>query len=169
MSAAPDFVTFDGRGGATGSSPKFLKDASSVPTYTPLPGRAGSWTSAAWTVSWSSPAGCTSRDFVKALAMGADAVAVASAALIALACQRYGSATMTAAPWASPPGPGAARAAEVVETRTRVANFLNASTEELRSFARCTGHGDIHELSTEDLCTVSGDREVRRNCARLRE
>lgn len=28
----PDFVTIDGRGGTTGSSPKFLKDATSVPT-----------------------------------------------------------------------------------------------------------------------------------------
>ncbi len=28
----PDFITIDGRGGATGSSPKFLRDSSSVPT-----------------------------------------------------------------------------------------------------------------------------------------
>lgn len=40
----------------------------------------------------------------------------------------------------------------------RVANFLNCSAEELRTFARITGHEDIHELSVEDLCTVS--REI---------
>ena len=30
--AEPDFITIDGRGGATGSSPKLLRDSSSVPT-----------------------------------------------------------------------------------------------------------------------------------------
>ncbi|WP_312632349.1 glutamate synthase-related protein, partial [Mammaliicoccus sciuri] len=30
--AKPDFVTIDGRGGATGASPKLLKDATSIPT-----------------------------------------------------------------------------------------------------------------------------------------
>ena len=30
--AKPDFVTIDGRGGATGASPKVVKDSSSVPT-----------------------------------------------------------------------------------------------------------------------------------------
>lgn len=30
--AAPDFITIDGRGGATGASPKYLKDNATVPT-----------------------------------------------------------------------------------------------------------------------------------------
>ncbi len=40
----------------------------------------------------------------------------------------------------------------------RVANFLNVSREELKTFARITGHQRIHDLSTEDLCTIS--REI---------
>ena len=49
-----DFITIDGRGGATGSSPKFLKDSSSVPTvyalsrarrYMDEHGMARSWSS----------------------------------------------------------------------------------------------------------------------------
>ena len=40
----------------------------------------------------------------------------------------------------------------------RVANFLNVSLEEIKTFARITGHSDVHEMSTEDLCTVS--REI---------
>lgn len=32
LHAGPDFITIDGRGGATGSSPKHLRDATSVPT-----------------------------------------------------------------------------------------------------------------------------------------
>ena len=40
----------------------------------------------------------------------------------------------------------------------RVANFLKVSLEELKMFARVTGHGDLHNMSVEDLCTVS--REI---------
>ena len=40
----------------------------------------------------------------------------------------------------------------------RVANFLKVSLEELKMFARITGHERLHDLSVEDLCTVS--REI---------
>ena len=30
--AGPDFITIDGRGGATGASPKIIRDSTSVPT-----------------------------------------------------------------------------------------------------------------------------------------
>lgn len=30
--AEPDFITIDGRGGATGASPRIIRDATSVPT-----------------------------------------------------------------------------------------------------------------------------------------
>lgn len=159
MSAAPDFVTFDGRGGATGSSPKFLKDASSVPTVYALARARRFLDEHGMDCQLVITGGLrTSRDFVKALAMGADAVAVASAALIALACQRYRVCHNDRCPMGVATQDPELRGRLVVETGARrVANFLNASTEELRSFARCTGHGDIHELSTEDLCTVSGE------------
>ena len=40
----------------------------------------------------------------------------------------------------------------------RVANYLHCSTEELRTFARITGHRNIHDLTVGDLCTIS--REI---------
>ena len=40
----------------------------------------------------------------------------------------------------------------------RVANFLKVSLDELRMFARVTGHEKLHELSVDDLCTVN--REI---------
>ena len=40
----------------------------------------------------------------------------------------------------------------------RVANFLNVTLEELKMFARITGHERLHDLCVEDLCTVS--REI---------
>ena len=40
----------------------------------------------------------------------------------------------------------------------RVGNYLNTSLEELKTFARITGHSRLSDLSVEDLCTAS--REI---------
>ena len=80
--AEPDFITIDGRGGATGASPKLVRDATSVPTVYALY-RARKYLDAvgADDIALVITGGLrVSSDFAKALAMGADAVAVASAA-----------------------------------------------------------------------------------------
>ena len=88
--AEPDFITIDGRGGATGSSPRLLRDSASVPTIYALHRARKYLDSIHSDISLVVTGGLrVSSDFAKALAMGADAVAVASAALIALACQQY--------------------------------------------------------------------------------
>ena len=43
------------------------------------------------------------------------------------------------------------------EGARRVANYLKVSMEELKMFARITGHDDIHALTIDDLCTVNRD------------
>ena len=40
----------------------------------------------------------------------------------------------------------------------RTANFLLCAKGELATFARITGHRDVHQLCAEDLCTIS--REI---------
>lgn len=92
--------------------------------------------------------------------MGADAVAIASAVLMAAAAQSstacgtgmcpVGVATQdekTAQPLQG--GRGRAESA---------ANFLRVSLEEIKTFARITGHDNIHDMDADDLCTVS--REI---------
>ena len=158
--AEPDFITIDGRGGATGASPKLVRDATSVPTIYALYRARKYLDEAGAEIDLVITGGLrVSSDFAKAIAMGADAVAVASAALIAAACQQYricgtgkcpvGIATKDPELRGRLKGEAAAR---------RVANFLNVSREELKTFARITGHQRIHDLSTEDLCTIS--REI---------
>ena len=155
--AQPDFVTVDGRGGATGSSPKFLKDASSVPTVYALYRAKKYLRENGLDIDLVITGGLrTSRDFVKALAMGADAVAVASAALIALGCQRYRVCHKGTCPMGiATQDPELRARLSVDKGAQRVANFLDASAEELRVFARCTGHADIHGFSVEDIETTS--------------
>ena len=100
-----------------------------------------------------------SSDFAKAIAMGADAVAVASAGLIAAACQQFricGSGNCPVG--VATQNPELRERLKIDAASQRVGNFLNCSFEELRTFARITGHEDIHELGYEDLCTTS--REI---------
>ncbi len=40
----------------------------------------------------------------------------------------------------------------------RVANYLNVTLEELKTFARITGHSSIHDLCVDDLATLN--REI---------
>ena len=158
--AEPDFITIDGRGGATGSSPKLLRDASSVPTIYALHRARKYLDSINSDISLVITGGLrVSSDFAKAIAMGADAIAIASAALIALACQQYKICGTGMCPV------GVATQQENLRKRLnedigaqRVANFLNVSLEELKMFARITGHENLHDLSVDDLCTIS--REI---------
>ena len=46
---------------------------------------------------------------------------------------------------------------EKILTQKQLENFLRASTEELKNFARLTGNNDVHQLSKEDLCTTNSE------------
>ncbi len=158
--AEPDFITIDGRGGATGSSPKLLRDASSVPTVYALHRARKYLDSINSDISLIITGGLrVSSDFAKAIAMGADAVAIASAALMAMACQQYKICGTGMCPMGIATQDEDLRARLHIDAAAaRVANFLNVSLEELKMFARITGHENLHDLSSEDLCTIS--REI---------
>ena len=101
-----------------------------------------------------------SPDFAKALAMGADAVAIASAALIAAACQQYRICGSGNCPVGIATQNPELRARLNMEAAAqRVANFLNVSLSELKTFARITGHSSVHDLSLSDLITLDKDIE----------
>lgn len=158
--AEPDFITIDGRGGATGSSPFFLREATSVPTVYALYRARKYLDSVHSDISLVITGGLrVSADFAKALAMGADAIAVASAGLIAAACQQYricGSGNCPVGIATQEP-----KLRERLKTdaaAARVANYLNVSLAELKAFARITGHASVHDLNVDDLVTIN--REI---------
>ena len=158
--AEPDFINIDGRGGATGSSPFFLREATTVPTIYALHRARKYLDSVRSDISLVITGGLrVSSDFAKAIAMGADAVAVASAALIAAACQQYRICGSGNCPVGiATQDPELRKRLQTDVSAQRVANYLNVTLEELKMFARITGHEDLHDLSREDLVTVS--REI---------
>lgn len=158
--AEPDFITIDGRGGATGSSPYFLREATTVPTIYALYRARKYLDSVRSDISLVITGGLrVSSDFAKAIAMGADAVAVASGALIAAACQQYRICGSGGCPVGiATQNPELRKRIHVEASAKRVANYLNVSLKELETFARITGHRNLHDLSVEDLVTIN--REI---------
>ncbi len=158
--AEPDFITIDGRGGATGASPAIIRDSTSVPTVYALYRARKYLDSVKAEIDLVITGGLrVSSDFAKALAMGADAVAVASAAMVAAACQQYRICGTGMCPvGVATQEPALRERLHMDAAAGRVANYLRCSAEELKTFARITGHEDIHELSVDDLCTIS--REI---------
>ena len=158
--AEPDFITVDGRGGATGSSPFFLREATTVPTVYALSRARKYLDSVGSDISLVITGGLrVSADFAKALAMGADAVAIASAGLIAAACQQYRICGTGKCPvGVATQDPELRKRLHVEASAQRVANFLNVSLEELKTFARVTGNTSVHDLSMDNLVTL--DKEI---------
>ena len=158
--AQPDFITVDGRPGGTGAAPKFIKESTSIPTLFALY-RARKFLDKAGAdnVSLIITGGLRiSSDFAKALAMGADAVAIATSALLACGCQQYRICNTGKCPIGiTTQNPELRKHLKIEKSAQRVANFLKVSNDELKTFARLTGNCDIHNLSTEDLMTTNSE------------
>ena len=160
LSAGVDFITIDGRAGATGASPKAVKDSTSIPTIFALC-RARKLLDAAQAgnVSLVITGGLRiSSDFAKALALGADAIAIGSAALMACGCQQYRICNTGRCPvGVTSQDPRLRERLQIDESARRLENFLRVCTDELKAFARLTGNDDVHKLSIGDICTTNSE------------
>ena len=158
--AGADFLTIDGRAGGTAAAPKVVKNAASIPTIFALAkARRVLDERGATTVSLVITGGLrVASDFAKALAMGADAIAVATAAMMAVGCQQYRICNTGKCPMGIATQDPALRARLDVElSAARVANYFTVVTEELSEFARLTGNDDVHGLAVTDLCTTNSE------------
>jgi glutamate synthase domain-containing protein 2 len=160
LQANPDFVTIDGRPGATGAASKAVKDSTAIPTIYAL-ARARRYLDSmmAEGISLVITGGFrSSSDIAKALAMGADAVALASAALIAIGCQQYRICDTGRCPVGITTQDPELRARFDVDlSAERLANFFRVITGELANFTRLTGNDDVHQLNVADLRTTSSE------------
>lgn len=160
LQAGPDFVTIDGRPGGIYNASKFIKLATSLPTiYALAKARKFLDRNHAEGVSLIITGGLRiSPDFAKALALGADAVAIATSVLIALGCRQDRLCTTGCCPT------GIAKQTNenceklnLESAVERVSNFIRVSTEEMVQFAKLTGHHNIHDLNLKDLYTCNSE------------
>ncbi len=158
-----DFITVDGRPGGTGSAPKYIKLSTSVPTIFALHrARRHLDRRRVEGVSLVVTGGFRiAPDIAKALAMGADAVAIATAALIAVGCRQFKMCNTGRCPYGiTSQDPELRKNIDTDASARRLANFINVTTRELATFARITGRSSVHDLSTEDLCTVNSEISI---------
>lgn len=114
----------------------------------------------------------TGADVAKALALGADAVSIGTAALIALGdndpkweeeYQKLGTTTGAYDDWhegRDPAGittqdPELMARLDPVEAGRRLRNYLNVLTLECQTLARACGKSHVHNLEPEDLCALT--------------
>lgn len=155
-----DYVILDGRGGGTGAAPTLFRDHISVPTIPALArarrhlDRAGSPITLVITGGLR-----THTDFVKALALGADAVAISNAALQAIGCIGMRACNTDNCPVGiATQKPGLRQRLVVDESARRLTRFLDATVELMTVLARACGHQHVSELCIDDLTTF--DREM---------
>lgn len=155
-----DFITIDGRPGGTGAAPVHVKDHIGIPTVYALP-RARRWLDSHGMghVTLCVTGGFrTPPDIAKALALGADAVAIATSAMMAIGCQQYRACGSNNCPV----GIATQRADlrerfEIAQSRKRLVNFLEGTRHQLIDFARMCGRPSLAELAWHDLVTYNDD------------
>ncbi|MGX6647869.1 glutamate synthase-related protein [Maricaulaceae bacterium MS644] len=155
-----DYIILDGRGGGTGAAPIIFRDNISVPTIPALArARRHLDRSGRGDITLVITGGLRKpADFVKALALGADAVAVSNSAMQAIGCI-----AMRACHTNNCPVGIATQRPELVDrlvvekSARRLKNFFDASVELMTVMARACGHERLSDFSITDLTTWKRD------------
>lgn len=156
-----DYVILDGRGGGTGAAPRIFRDNISVPTMAALArARRHLDSSGRADITLVATGGLrTAPDVAKALALGADAVALANSALQAIGCVGMRACNTDNCPVGIATQKPELRARlPVDEAAQRLGRFLLATTELVTVLARACGHRSVGDFTIDDLTTF--DREI---------
>ena len=153
-----DYIILDGRGGGTGAAPIIFRDNISVPTIPALArARHHLDTLGADHITLVITGGLRKpADFFKALALGADAIAVSNAAMQAIGCI-----AMRACHTNNCPVGIATQKQNLVsrlmveKSAEQLTNFLNSSVELMQVLARACGKSHLNQLEASDLTTFS--------------
>jgi len=184
VKAGADVVVLDGMQGGTAASPQVFIEHTGIPTLPALRQAVEALDEMRMrgTVQLIVSGGIrTGADVAKALALGADAVAIGQAALVALGCnaphpadggphadvtadyERLGTApgfchhchTGQCPVGVTTQDPDLERRLDPAEGAQRLRNYLNVMTMELTTLARACGKSNVHHLEREDLVALT--------------
>jgi len=156
VQASADYIILDGRGGGTGAAPLIFRDNISVPTIPALARARYYLDSKGYDhVTLIITGGLrTPADFVKALALGADGIAVSNAAMQAIGCVGARMCNTNNCPVGIATQKPELRAKmKVDEGAEKLARFFDASNQLMKVMARACGHDDLSKLTLADLTT----------------
>ncbi|USD39980.1 CDGSH iron-sulfur domain-containing protein [Vibrio sp. SCSIO 43135] len=161
LDASADYIILDGRGGGTGAAPEMFRDHISVPTI-PALARARRYLDqqgASGRVTLIATGGLrVPMDFVKAMALGADGVAISNSAMQSIGC--------VAARMCNTNNCPAGIATQKADLRQRLnvekasnqlKNFFLSSVELMQVMARACGHHHLNQFNSKDLATWNTD------------
>ncbi|MCY4289457.1 MAG: glutamate synthase-related protein [Aestuariivita sp.] len=162
LSVGVDYVILDGRGGGTGAAPTLFRDHISVPTI-PALARARKYLDECEQphVSLIITGGLrTAPDFIKALALGADAIALSNSAMQAIGCLAMRACHTNNCPVGiATQKPHLTQRLSIEKSAERLCNFLMASVDLMKVMARACGHVHLDRFSKDDLVTWKPEME----------
>ena len=151
-----DYIILDGRGGGTGAAPLLFRNNISVPTIPALArARRHLDKRGAKDVTLIITGGLrTPADFAKALALGADGIAVSNAAIQAIGCLGMRACHTNNCPVGIATQKEHLRSRLIVdEAAERLNRFFRASTHLMKVMARACGHNHLNQFCVDDLTT----------------
>ncbi len=150
-----DYIILDGRGGGTGAAPIIFRDNISVPTIPALARARRHLDRAAPDVTLVITGGLRKpADFIKAMALGADAIALSNAAMQAIGCIAMRACHTNNCPVGiASQKPHLASRIIVENSARQLTNFFEASVELMQVMARACGHDHLSGFNPDDLTT----------------
>jgi len=155
-----DYIILDGRGGGTGAAPTIFRDHISVPTIPALArARRHLNDNGRDDITLFITGGLrTPADFAKALALGADGIAVSNSAIQAIGCLGMRACNTNNCPVGIATQKEDLRARLIVQDAAeRLARFFDSSVDLMKVMARACGHTHLNQFNDNDLTTFKRD------------
>jgi glutamate synthase domain-containing protein 2 len=156
LAAGADYIILDGRGGGTGAAPMLFRDHISVPTIPALArARAHLDRTVGRDVTLIITGGLRMpEDFIKAMALGADGVALANSAIQSVGCIAARICNTNNCPsGVATQKPELRKRLDVEAGAKRLATVLDASVNLMQVMARACGHDQLAGFRKSDLTT----------------
>ena len=156
LEASADYIILDGRGGGTGAAPLIFRDHISVPTIPALArarkhlnNRVGNDVTLIITGGLR-----VAEDFSKAMALGADAIAVSNSAMQAVGCIAARMCNSNNCPvGVATQKPELRKMLDVQIGSEKLARYFEASVELMQVLARACGHKNLSDFNYNDITT----------------
>lgn len=157
LKAGADYLILDGRGGGTGAAPLLFRDHISVPTI-PALARARHYLDqqgVSGKVTLIITGGLrVPSDYIKALAMGADGVAISTSAMQAIGCIAARICDSNNCPAGiATQKPELRQRLNIDESAERLARLFDSTIELMQVMARACGHSQLNQFNKDDLAT----------------
>jgi glutamate synthase domain-containing protein 2 len=156
LAAGADYIILDGRGGGTGAAPRLFRDHISVPTI-PALARARRHLDQCekQDVTLIITGGLrVPEDFIKAMALGADGIALSNSALQSIGCVAARMCNTNNCPSGiATQKPELRKKLDSENAAKRLNRFFESSVELMKVMARACGHAHLNQFNPEDIGT----------------